>query len=84
LTIEIIASWACGWEHVSATLRDDGTMCLPDWDVMCWVKDFFWNNDECVVQYHPPSDLYVNVHPMVLHLWKPIGVKLPTPPIELV
>jgi hypothetical protein len=76
----IIASNGMGWEHVSVSLKDRP----PTWDEMCWVKDLFWEEDECVVQYHPPRVEYVNLHPHCLHLWKPYRTTIPTPPMELV
>lgn len=35
---------------------------------------------ECVIQYHPPLVDYINYHPGVLHLWRPVGGGLPMPP----
>jgi len=64
-----IASWNDGWEHVSISYKHKN----PTWDEMCMIKDVFWNDDETVVQFHPPKDQYVNVHPHCLHLWKEIG-----------
>lgn len=69
-----------GWEHVSVSLEDR----CPDWAEMCWVKDQFWTEDECVVQYHPAKKDYVNHHPYCLHLWKPLRFELPTPPTILI
>lgn len=70
------------WEHVSArAIERNGKERVPTWAEMCWLKDQFWNDDECVVQYHPPRSEWVNVHPFVLHLWKPVGIELPRPPI---
>lgn len=68
------------WEHVSVSLR---TRC-PTWDEMCWVKSLFWREDETVIQYHPPKSEYVSQHPYCLHLWKPIGIELPRPPMVTV
>jgi hypothetical protein len=51
---------------------------------MCWIKDLFWNDDERVVQYHPPKKDYVNVHGGTLHLWRPTETELPYPMIEMV
>ena len=76
----IIASWGGGWEHVSVSLRNR----CPTWDEMCLVKDIFWMDDECVVQFHPPKNEYINVHPYCLHLWKKIGEKADLPPKEFV
>lgn len=72
----IIASWGGGWEHVSASFK---TRC-PTWDEMCQIKDIFWGEEECVVQFHPPKSQYVNRHPYCLHLWKRIGAEYETPP----
>jgi hypothetical protein len=47
---------------------------------MCFVKDLFWREDECVIQYHPPKSEYVNLHPYTLHLWRPVNIELPLPP----
>jgi hypothetical protein len=69
-----------GWEHVSVSVG----IQPPSWDQMCFVKDLFWDEDECVIQYHPPRSEYVNFHPGTLHLWKPRGVVLPLPPSLLV
>ena len=74
--VVIIASWGGGWEHVSASLRKR----CPSWEEMCMIKDIFWDDEECVVQYHPPKSKYVNCHPHCLHLWKKIGTEFETPP----
>jgi hypothetical protein len=76
-----ICSDGMGWEHVSVTILPkgkDATRC-PTWEEMCWVKDQFWNKDECVVQYHPAESEYASCHHFCLHLWKPTSEKLPTP-----
>lgn len=73
--IKIIATVGLGWEHVSASLEHR----VPSWSEMCEIKDAFWTEDDCVVQYHPPKEDYVSYHPNCLHLWKPIGVELPRP-----
>lgn len=64
-----------GWEHVSVSRRDR----CPTWSEMCQVKDLFWDEEDCVVQYHPPKSEYVNNHPYCLHLWRPIGIAMPSP-----
>jgi hypothetical protein len=62
------------WEHVSVS--HDGR--CPTWAEMAKVKDAFWREDELVLQFHPPKDRYVDVHPFCLHLWKsPHTVELP-------
>ena len=73
--ISIAAGWnekgknGCVLEHVSVSLR---RRC-PTWDEMCMVKDIFWADEECVVQFHPPKSKYVNFHPYCLHLWRKVG-----------
>lgn len=70
-----------GWEHVSVTIKRKGkeaTRC-PTWEEMCWVKSQFWEEEECVIEYHPPKSEYVSCHAFCLHLWKPIGITLPLP-----
>ena len=73
-----------GWEHVSviASSKKDGTLRerTPTWNEMCYVKSLFWNDDECVAQFHPPNSEYVNHHPNCLHLWRPTQSELPRPP----
>jgi hypothetical protein len=56
-----------GWEHVSVST----THRPPNWQEMCFVKNLFWDAEECVIQFHPPQSVYVNNHPHCLHLWKP-------------
>lgn len=68
-----------GWEHVSVSLPESPKKC-PSWDEMCIVKKLFWDDDECVVQFHPQESEYVNIHPGVLHLWKFVSSTFPTPP----
>ncbi len=76
--MQIIASDQGGWEHVSVSLPHR----CPTWDEMCEVKAMFWDEEDCVVQYHPPASEYVNKHPYCLHLWRPTspGVVVPMPP----
>ena len=75
----VLWSYGGGWEHVSI----DGKNRTPTWDEMCSIKDMFFSDDECCVQYHPPKSEYVNNAPHCLHIWKPIeqySGTLPIPP----
>ena len=72
-----IASNGGGWDHVSASLRDR----TPTWDEMCAIKDIFFGEGECCVEYHPAKRDYVNMHQHCLHIWKPQNVELPKPPM---
>ena len=53
-------------EHVSVSLR---RRC-PTWDEMNIIKDIFWDDEECVIQFHPPKSKYVNAFPYCLHMWR--------------
>lgn len=76
----VIASDGEDWEHVSVSLLNR----TPNWKEMCFIKDLFWDEDDCVVQYHPPKKEYVNNHPHCLHLWRPTKKEIPIPPSILV
>lgn len=75
------ASDGLGWEHVSVSL--DRKRC-PDWEEMCFVKNLFWDENDCVIQYHPPKSEYISMHPYCLHLWRPIEKEIPRPPSIMV
>jgi hypothetical protein len=68
------------WEHVSVSMKK----APPTWVEMCWVKDLFWHDHECVMQLHPPKADYVNNVSTCLHLWRPHHVEIPRPPAHLV
>lgn len=75
----VVWSNAFGWEHVSI----DGKKRMPEWDEMCELKDMFFYEDECCVQYHPAKEHYVNNTPYCLHIWRPVekvSGALPIPP----
>jgi len=76
----VIASNGGGWEHVSVSCISR----VPSWEIMCEIKDMFFNEDEVVMQLHPAKKDYVNNHPNCLHLWKPLNKKIPTPPSIMV
>ncbi|RKZ15797.1 hypothetical protein DRQ53_07990 [bacterium] len=75
----VIASDGAGWEHVSVSTP--GTKFCPKWETMCIIKGMFWDPEDQVIQYHPAKSMYVNTHPYTLHLWRPIGVEIPSPPM---
>jgi hypothetical protein len=69
------------WEHVSVSIRlPNGKTETPSWADMCKAKDIFWDKEDLVVQFHPPKSAYVNNHPHVLHLWRAVNYRQPTPP----
>ena len=81
--LNFIMSWSAGWEHCSVSITDRYKRC-PSWEQMCFIKNSFWNEDECCVEYHPAKKDYVNNHNYCLYIWKPIDKELPTPPSIMV
>lgn len=75
-----IFSYGGDWEHLSVSTK---RRC-PTWEGMCFMKDFFFNDEECVMQLHPAKKDYVNNHKYCLHIWKPIMKEIPTPPKNFV
>lgn len=65
-----------GWEHVSVSLKNR----CPNWEEMCFVKSLFWEDEDCVMQLHPPKSEWINNHPYCLHLWRPKEHVIPRPP----
>ena len=95
--LQIIATSGRGtrpeWEHVSVTAYYPKEKAkgqwghvkeyrTPSWGEMCAIKDVFWDEEDCVMQLHPPKSDYVNCHNHVLHLWRPRerDVFIPRPP----
>jgi len=76
----VIASDQMGWEHVSVSLESR----VPTWDELVWIKDMFWDDEDCVVQYIPPKSEYVNNCKYCLHLWRPTTLDIIRPPSILV
>lgn len=64
------------WEHVSVSLPNR----CPTWEEMCFVKSLFWDDEDAVMQLHPPRSTWVNNHSFCLHLWRPVGAAIPLPP----
>jgi hypothetical protein len=64
------------WEHVSVSLRNR----CPNWPEMCFVKSLFWDDEQTVMQLHPPRSQWINNHDYCLHLWRPLREGIPMPP----
>lgn len=83
-----IASDGEGWEHVSVSVFDGHLATRqkrsPTWDEMCMIKTLFWDEEDCVIEYHPAKSEYVSCHPFCLHLWRPTDQIIPIPPREFV
>lgn len=82
---------AAKWEHVSVhafrcrsiippRTKPEPQQRTPTWKEMAYVKDLCWDDEDVVMQLHPKKSEYVNNHPHVLHLWRPVEVAIPTPP----
>lgn len=68
------------WEHVSVSLQNR----YPTWSEMCFIKNLFWDEEDCVVKFHPPKSQYVNNHPYCLHLWRKVRHEFETPPTRMI
>ena len=68
------------WEHVSVSLA----LRCPTWAEMDYVKRLFWRDNETVMQLHVPRKSHINLADTCLHLWKPVGIEIPSPPLETV
>lgn len=78
--LHFIFSRGLEWEHLSVSTP----VKTPTWEQMCKMKEIFWGDDEVCMELHPKKEDYVNMHPYCLHIWKPIGIEIPTPPSILV
>lgn len=76
----VIASNGMNWEHVSVS----HSQRIPSWEVMCKIKEMFFEDEEIVMQLHPKKSQYVNNHKYCLHLWRPLEETIPAPPPILV
>lgn len=74
--LRVIACSGDGWDHVSVSREGR----IPSWEDMEKIKRIFFKDDETAMQLHVPPAKHVNIHPNVLHLWRPHGVPIPMPP----
>lgn len=44
----------------------------------------FWDEHDCVAQFHPPKSKYINNHPYCLHLWRQVDAEFNLPDSLLV
>ena len=84
INAQVIVSDGEGWEHVSVVIIDNRMPETPTWDEMCIIKDMFWDEEDTVVQYHPPKSEYINNNENCLHLWRKIGFDFPLPDSTLI
>lgn len=69
-------SLGVAWENVSVSLPNR----CPTWPEMDLVKRLFWDDEESVMQLHPPRSRWINNHEFCLHLWRPLDAEIPLPP----
>lgn len=67
------------WKHVSVSFGAANHK-TPSWEVMCAVKELFFEPEETVIQLHPPKSRWINNHPGCLHLWRYLEGEFPLPP----
>lgn len=72
----IIANSGEGWDHVSVSYKGR----VPTWEEMDKIKRMFFKDDEVAMQLHVTPEDHVNIHPNVLHLWRPTDREIPLPP----
>jgi hypothetical protein len=75
LTIMAYNGYHDGWEHVSVSMKNR----CPNWEEMNWIKSLFWDEEDCVIQFHPPKSKHVNNHPYCLHMWRCTNKAFPMP-----
>jgi hypothetical protein len=78
--LAVVLSTGLGWDHVSVSCRDR----VPRYSEMKAVKLLCFKVDEWAYELHAPPRKHINVHPNVLHLWRPHEGHIPIPPPELV
>jgi hypothetical protein len=78
----VIASSGLDWDHVSVSIPTERR--CPTWEEMCYIKSHFWEDEEAVMQLHPPKSEWVNNHPYCLHLWRPQKKEIPIPDSTMV
>jgi hypothetical protein len=78
--LRVIAANDGSWDHVSVSTRHR----TPVWAEMEWIKHRFFRSNEVAMQLHVPVKDHINIHPFVLHLWRPHRVDIPLPPAKFV
>lgn len=72
------------WQHVSVSFGA-GSKHSPTWELMCRIKDLFFEPTDCVIQFHPAKQDNISIHDHCLHLWRCTdGREQPMPPKEFV
>jgi len=73
-----------GWDRVSVYVIDKNGNVIPRtplFEEMEAVKKYFWDDDDCVVQFHDVNHAKQQ-NPYLLHMWRPQKAIMMKPPIE--
>ena len=80
IPLKIICGSDYGWQHVSVSLPHR----CPTWEEMDHIIRLFWDDEVCVVKFHPPRSEWINNVAYCLHLWRPTEGELKRPPSWMV
>lgn len=69
IQFRVVCSDKMDWEHVSVSTHKR----TPTWEEMCWIKSQFWEDEDFVMQIHPPKSEWINNHKYCLHLFRKNG-----------
>jgi len=78
--LKVMMSDMMGWDHVSVSYENR----IPGWKELHWVKRLFWDDEETVIQIHPPESRYINRCEYCLHLWRNQNQEIELPPREMI
>jgi len=67
--LHVLSGQGGGWDHVSVGVH--GQDRTPTWEEMEHIRGLFFRDDECVMQLSVPRAEHINLHPGVLHLFRP-------------
>lgn len=80
-----LLKWPGAWrslKRIRPSLPRRVNLCvLPDW---LRIRADFLRSKSWFENGEVPRTVHVNTHDHCLHLWKPVGVEIPLPPIECV
>lgn len=78
--LRVIASDGDGWDHVSVSKQQR----CPTWEEMETVREWFFEDDETIVQFSVPRSQHLNLHQFCLHMWRKQDQEYELPPSSMV
>jgi hypothetical protein len=72
----VVSSDQFGWDHVSVTIEGNNS---PNWEMLCYIKNLFFYDEETVVQFIPKKSAYIS-YSEALHLWRNQKIEYELPP----